>query len=361
LIQYYIQILNKVLFIFRWICFKNKKNPQKILIVRTGSLGDSICAIPAISIIRKSYPRAGISILSNTGKSNLISFKNLLKYNEYQFIDFTEIKKKDLIKKLNQERFDLVIDLVQNTTSFSRLFRNMLFYRFIVGIKSGFGWQISTLPYFRKSQTNKLSERQALIRNIKPFLNANTEFIYDYNIREKDVAHVKDMMKNIPRRYFVIVVGSKREMNRWPVEHFEKVVQWFGKEYFIVIGGKEDESIAKDLLVNPNVFSLCGDLTPIQSGLVMKNAILSLTNDTGPMHLAYSFGGVVFALFSNRDYPNIWFPPDDGKNKVFRSKNIDCELCLSEKCYSNFKCMLRIDPKDVIGEMELFLDEFQHL
>lgn len=60
-------LFNSILDFNKAILFGNKKKIEanKILIFRTGSLGDSVCALPAINSIRRNYPDAKIDILTN--------------------------------------------------------------------------------------------------------------------------------------------------------------------------------------------------------------------------------------------------------------------------------------------------------
>lgn len=75
LLKFHYWFLNAVLNLFSSLLFFNKdiKGVRKILIFRTGSLGDSVCALPAIYSIRKNFPDAQIDILTNAGAENLVS------------------------------------------------------------------------------------------------------------------------------------------------------------------------------------------------------------------------------------------------------------------------------------------------
>lgn len=73
--------LNTILKLLKWLVLGNRnkiKNPKRILILRTGSLGDSICALPVIYSIRKNFPCAQIDILTNAGAENLVSLGALI-------------------------------------------------------------------------------------------------------------------------------------------------------------------------------------------------------------------------------------------------------------------------------------------
>jgi ADP-heptose:LPS heptosyltransferase len=351
-------IINKFLFFLTRILFRRNSHPKKILILRTGSLGDSICAMPAISLIRQNFPNAKISFLTETGRENLVSLAKLLNNELFdEFIYIRDFKQSELTKLLKQYEYDLIIELVQNTSSLKKLIRNIIYFRVIIGVKSGFGWQISKLPYLKHFQVAEKSERDALISHISPYLDISFPLNYDYAITKEDIIHVNQILPYERSKYICLVIGAKREMNRWPIENFEEIVKAFPSEQFIVIGGVDDVQISKGLINYTNVISLCNKLTPIQSGLVLSHSKFCLSNDTGPMHLAYSFGAKVIALFSNRDYPKIWFPPQKPGNVTMRATEIACTLCLKESCHMDNLCMKAIKPEHVIDEMNLILNE----
>jgi hypothetical protein len=80
-IIWYIKIQNKFLALLASVLFKKIKNPdeiKKILLFRTGSIGDSICAIPAIYSIRKNFQSAEITLLTNAGGTNLVSLYKVI-------------------------------------------------------------------------------------------------------------------------------------------------------------------------------------------------------------------------------------------------------------------------------------------
>mgnify|MGYP000235851713 CR=1 FL=1 len=153
-------------------------------------------------------------------------------------------------------------------------------------------------------------------------------------------------------KYIAVVVGAKRKQNRWPIEYFQEVIEYIIENGYkvLLIGGVADVEITRNLKVNENTILFCGKLTPLESASILKLCKLTITNDTGPMHISYAVDTPVVALFSARDFQNKWYPPKD-KGVVFRDNSIECRICLSEICKNN-KCMKSIHPSDVIKYLE---------
>lgn len=278
-------------------------------------------------------------------------------------INYENLNRHELIHLLKKEQYDLLIQLPQYDATLRNLVRDLLFFRFFAGIKSGFGWCYSGATLFKKTQEqcgSNLNERDRLNAILKRHgLKINASDMFHFNITDEDAQVVQQEWNgtnlDLSKITIGIIIGAKRPQNRWPIGHFEAVVQHFSNTYNIIfIGGPEDVGPVSSLLDFPHTHSFCGRLTPVQSGLMMCRCTAILSNDTGPMHLAYSFGNRVLALFSCRDFPGRWYPPQNGDNIILRSENIPCSLCFSETCSDNI-CMKKIRPEEVIHHLETML------
>ena len=102
--------------------------PQKILIFRTGSIGDNVCALPAFSVIREQFPNASIDILTNAGATTNVSLENIIdtaKFN--RIINYFGQSKITLHKLMKQSQYDLFIVLPQYDSGLIQQIKTMLF------------------------------------------------------------------------------------------------------------------------------------------------------------------------------------------------------------------------------------------
>lgn len=348
--------------------FIQNKSPKKILIFRNGSIGDSICAIPAIMNIKKNFTSSHIDILTSTGLiKNLVSLDKLLAPFYFEnIINYDDKSLGNLSRLLRQNNYDLIIHLTQQGDGLLKCIRNILYFRFLIGIKSGFGWSVSVINIFKKTQNKYVifdDERTRLNNLLVDKYNLTIfhkdKFSFSINQNDKDI--VDDLylkkIKNKNLQTIAIVIGAKRLSNRWPITYFRELIEEFSNTYnIIIIGGKEDISLARYLTDIPNTYSFCGLLTPLQSGVLFQKCLLTVANDTGPMHLSYAFGTPVVSIFSNRDYPYLWYPPLNDKNIVHRANDIECCVCLSETCFNDHLCMKKIHPKEVIESVNKLLN-----
>lgn len=357
IVNLYFLFANLLIIATQSVLFRKNDVPSKILLFRTGSLGDSICAIPSILSIRRSFPDAKLILLTNAGGENLVSLPQLLNHQTYdEVIDYHGKKLPEISSALRAEKFDLVIELSQYQAPLFRQIRNMLFFRWILKIPAGFGWDAASCMFFRQTQEKYIrypNERERLLAVLKKnHVAPGAESIFDLQIRKQDIQKVEETFAStIPKNHkpaIGIVVGAKRPQNRWPLAYFLEVIQHYTGEYnILLIGGPEDIPLAHPLSDLPSVYSFCGKLSPVQSYLMLQKCLLVISNDTGPMHLAYAAGVPLVAIFSSRDFPNRWFPPEKDSNVVLRNNEVHCSLCLTETCMNNI-CMQGIPPGRVI-------------
>ncbi|AXY77113.1 lipopolysaccharide heptosyltransferase family protein [Paraflavitalea soli] len=355
------RVSNFVLDLLQKSLFTKKKTPVRILIFRTGSLGDNLCAIPSIVAIRRKFPEAQLDILANAGSTNLVTFNKLLHPAYYEsIIDYFGYSKKALFSLLLEKKYDMVIYLPQTGISLVRLLRDMFFFRFIA--RTGFGWEKSTINYFKRTQEKHIVFDNEITRLNKLLARhgiavADHEFLLNVQSQDQqlvdeyfDQQGISDKKKNI-----AVVVGAKRPQNRWPIHYFKEVISHFNKTYnIILIGGPEDKELTMAFRGMQHVFDCCGHFTPVQSAMALKKCHITISNDTGPMHLSYAVGTPTIALFSSRDFPGKWFPPAQDNIRTFRTPDVSCSICLSETCKNNI-CMQAILPAQVIEQTEQVL------
>lgn len=364
-ILFHYDIQNLILNFLKKLLFNNKKvlDSKKILIFRTGSIGDSVCALPAIYSIRKNFPEVEIDILTNSGSENLISLKYLIDTSLVDNIfDYWDVKKKDVWKFLRLQKYDLFIQLPQSNAVLFHHIRD-IFIAKTLGVKYAFGWQAVSTRFFSTYQAYLIkfdNERDRLLKIIENNGLKSYGLIFPLGIQGEHKKEIEKILKENSitdkEKNIALIVGAKRPQNRWQIEHFKQVAEYLLKAGFniILIGGKDEYSLAEKIVTDKNVFNLCGKLKPLETAELLKNCKLAISNDTGPMHLSYAVGTPVIAIFSSRDYPDKWFPPQDGNNMVFRNNNIYCQACFNEECNDN-KCMKEINPFYIIKTFVNFI------
>jgi ADP-heptose:LPS heptosyltransferase len=367
----YRNCVNFTLRFWRWVLYgRMPEKPASILVFRIGSLGDSICAIPAIAQLRRQYPNAKLDILTNAGAKNLVSMQKLLHPGQYnEIIDYYGYSIAELTKIIREKKYEAVIELTQYDSSFFRLLRNMVFFRLKTGINKGCGWQLDNVSWFKKTQHKYIQfedERTRLLTilekqtGVKP-----SPMVFPLQEEPADSEKVSQWLQeqgiDLRKGFIAVVPGAKRPNNTWPEAGFAEVVKHFAPSIPVVLcGGPDEKELGARLAsIHPDIYNACGVFAPVQTGVVFSKSILVITNDTGPLHLSYAFGKPSVSIFSNRDYANRWFPPLNGINKVLRAENISCAPCFLEACPFDNKCTRAISSSEVIEAAETILNKLK--
>ena len=296
--------------IIRHIIFKKHdyKKSTKILINRDGAFGDSIVAIPSISVIRQNFPSAQIDLLtfSDHGitfsdielKDNLVN-NILVKNKKNRFITLANLKK---------NKYDLFIQLPQNLGLYKSL-RNMIIVRFFIGIKSAFGWDSGRIKSFIKTQKKYLTiptETQRLLNNLKTEgLRGKTSYPIEIKI-----PHEKTVIDLLKRKVAVFIIGGKLKIKKWPLKNWVNLANLIGEDYeIIIIGGPSEIEEAKYIKSRTkNSYNFCNKFSISELFFVFKNSQIAISNDTGAMHLCDAAGTIVIGLFSTKELSPKWYP-----------------------------------------------------
>lgn len=353
--------MNLVLRGLQKLLYKKIKDPKKILVFRTGSLGDSVCATPALQLIRTHYPGAHISLLSNAGGKSLVSPENVIDPGLYNdMIDYLGLSLRHLLQLLRKQKFDMVIQLPQVEAPFLRLIRDIFFLRMVA--PAGWGWKTSRILLFRKQLEKYVfypNEAQRLLWICSDNGLEATDTAFRLNFTNEDQQIVNDYFNAQSldgKQVIAIAVGANSVKNRWPIKYFAEVINHFRvSNPVLLVGGPEDNALVEPFVKLPGVYNCCGIFTPMQSALLIKKSSLAITNDTGPLHLSYAVGTPLIGLFAARDFYGKWFPPLQSVHRVFRTPDVACSLCFFKPCDDNI-CMKAILPGTVIKAAEELIE-----
>lgn len=360
---------------------KKASDYKKILIYRIGHLGDTLVSLPAIWAIKKTFPDAHLTLLTNVDaqNSNYVVAKSILPekglIDEWLFYPTNLSKPKTLLgfiklfAELRRGKFDCLFYLMTRSRTLDRIERDTKFFK-KAGIKEIFGTeylkQNLILEPFEKPLKSVESESEFFLKNLP-----NDKFDFDLDSKpdlllsenEKDFAE-NWLKKNCgeefeKKRLIAIAPGSKWTSKIWAEENFAEVVgKLIEKEnvFPIVFGGAEDREKGERLLKIWNTgANAAGELNIRQAAAALEKCRIYLGNDTGTMHLAASVGTPCVAIYAAIDLIGRWMP--FGENHVVFRERIECEGCHSPVCPFENECLTRINTDEVLKVCEKLLTE----
>ncbi|HEY1047489.1 MAG TPA: glycosyltransferase family 9 protein [Bacteroidia bacterium] len=308
---------------------------MKILILRFSSIGDIVLTTPVMRCIKTQRPEHEIHYATKK------QFGNLLMNNPYiDKLHLLEDSMSDLISKLKQEQFDLILDLHNNLRTVN----------------------IRTMLRIKRHKLDKLNwEKWLMVKlkiNLLPYRHIVDRYLdtaeelgivndgkgLDYFIsKDTQIDHL-----NLPESYCVYALGGQHNTKKLPPAKQIELLNSI-PEKVVLIGGKEDMEAGKNLAASvSNAINLCGSLSIDQSALVMQNSIKVYSHDTGMMHIAAALKKPIVSIWGNTIpefgmYP--YYPAgfDENHNDILEVPDLSCRPCSKlgyERCpKGHFNCM----------------------
>ncbi len=161
-------------------------------------------------------------------------------------------------------------------------------------------------------------------------------------------------------RWVVLCPGARWENKMWPLNSFvelsRKLLQEHADLKLVVIGGREDMGRGRVLhSAEPDrVLDLTGCTSLTEMVEWIRLAEVTVTNDTGPMHVAAAMKKPVVAIFGPTAPERTG--PYGQIDRVLRA-SLPCMPCLQRRCHfeESLACLHRIKPEQALHQSALFL------
>jgi heptosyltransferase-2 len=157
-----------------------------------------------------------------------------------------------------------------------------------------------------------------------------------------------------PSPVVVIFPGSVWKTKQWTEEGFKEVVHRLCQDGYQVklLGVANEKELCDRIATNqPQCQNLAGELSLIQSLLVLSKAQFVIANDSGGQHLA-SLAGIKTVSVFGPTVLSLGYRPWNSKAIVVENKGLSCRPCGKhghQKCpLGTHECMKSIGSKDVL-------------
>jgi len=336
---------------------KKLKNIRKILVIRIDEIGDIILATPVFRELKKKFPNAKIGVLIKKGTKELLENNpyvgNIIicekpwligKFNLGYYVK--------LIKKLKNEKFDLVIELHTDPRNILMAF---LIGKYKIGCGyRGLGFLLNKRAKYKEKHT--IDTNLDLLRTLS-IKSTNNEM--DVFYKKKDEKFVTKMLKKYNlKNYIIIHPGVSRKNRLWINERWAKVADKLLNKYKVVFTGSKGEINLVNDIINKmknkkkKVLNLAGQLTLNQLAVLIKKSKLFIGPNTGASHIARAVNTPSIGLFGSLN-PKIWGYNDNNHKSIY--KKLDCSFCNQADCIrkkDKYKCMKLIEVRDVLNTIK---------
>lgn len=325
-----------------------KNGKKQILVIRLSSLGDILLTTPVIRALKSRYDTSEITFLCKEQYLNAIeSNRNVSRV----LVLKTDVNEIEIIGKIKEGDFDLIVDLQNNFRS-----RNLLkeikckSFRFNKPTIKKF-----LLVNFKINFFKKYLSIPELYANSVPGLELDEDGI------DFEAPHEYKSPLNPDGKYIGFIPGSKHFTKRWPDEYYIKLGLLLNKYGFTILlfGGSDDSAICNKIAGQiTKAKDLCNDNNLYQTYSDMKMCSLIIGNDSGLTHAASASYVPMIVLFGS-SVEQFGFAPYKREAVILQNETLKCRPCShygKNDCpKKHFKCMMDLTPNIVFERIKKIL------
>ena len=361
---------------------------RKILLIKLSAVGDVVHTIPVLNALRRRYPSAQIDWLvtpaiaellrHNPVISNVIEFTRDDWSKPWTLTPFANYAR--LAAKLRANAYDLVVDMHGQ-------FRTAVFVLATgAPVRIGFDrprasvWDASPRSFpaeARKHAWQGAREGSWLAYThhiLVPTLDINAVDRYlsvgpilgleprppDFSLpvpqaasTSVDVLLRERGLAGAP--LLAMAPGTVWETKHWGTDKFAEVARHFLRNGFAValMGSRRERVVCEEVArLAPGAVDIAGETTLTELAALIGRSTISVTNDSGPMHLAVALDRPVVSIFGPTD--PVWSGPYGRAGAVLQA-GVPCSPCLLRqlsRCRYGHVCMENVSARAVIERIE---------
>jgi heptosyltransferase I len=360
---------------------------RKILLIKLSAVGDVIHTIPVLNKLRRRYPAAELDWLVTPAIGELLrhhpAISNVIAFAREDWS--APWRPLQLGFDLRQTGYDLVVDMHgQLRTAIFTLATG-------APVRIGFDrpraavWDASSREFPEETRKHAWQgaregswlaythhipvptlDLHAVDRylNVGPLLGLDegpADFSFPIPREATDrINALLDYYGAADKKLAVLAPGTIWETKEWRSDGFAEVARHLLQQGFAVtlIGaGRERDVCAEVARLAPGTINLAGETTLSELAAIVRRSAISVTNDSGPMHLAVAVDRPVVSIFGPTD--PIWIGPYGRSDAVLQAK-LSCSPCYLRqlrRCPNAHACMKEISAQAVIERVERALGE----
>ncbi len=347
-----------------------EKPPRAILVLRTDQLGDMVVSVPALRVLRDTFPDARIIGLLSPANAELGATLGL--FDDIVITDFPDDRMQKrrvmtmeaqlaLRERLSVYPIDMAIDMSE--VSSSRLLFNLTDAPFRYGfrhpLEPNLTLDIEGNSHDRMNYHEVVPHTNKLV-GMMAWLGAMTRSEPNVVRRDDlDAGLLERFGISKDERFAVMHDGARLAFSRWP--HYQRLAAMVLAETDLKLVLLTDDptmraTLSADLKESDRFHLIDGRLKFDEFDALVSFCRLFVGNDSGPKHLASLRGAPIVSLHMARNNWNEWGQENGG---YILSRKLPCAGCLinqnPEECGRDFVCIRNIKPEEVMEAVRRLL------
>ena len=322
--------------------------PNRILIIKLGALGDVMLALPHIKQICVAHPDAAITVLTAPEYAELVSRQPGVTVRAFKRRGFLEMTR--LLIWLRRQQFAVVYDLQGSLRS--RIMTRVSAAGKRIGRRPGGVYTHAPAATDEMlhafTELNRLLE-YAGIERAEPRISLDAG-----DAARQAVARWLQEHQVLDARLALVHAGSSERWlsKRWDEAHFLTLAQLLGQRGYAVIwiGGSDEQELNQRLSSEAGL-DASGEFDFMELLALGQCASFAIVNDSGPMHVLSAANIPVYAFFGPTDWQRSHAL---GQQDRVLTHPVPCSPCHLPVCppERQHQCLGTISPADIIMRLE---------
>jgi lipopolysaccharide heptosyltransferase II len=340
---------------------KPGNGPKRFLIVSTTALGDTLWSTPALRALRTSFPDAYIAVLTSPiGKEVLENNKDIDELHLLEKPHFFSLLSHFF--RLKRQPFDAILLFHASQRALFPFCALLEPTRLIgsAGINKDLDFLFTDL--IPSGAHHEIERRIKLVEAVGARVHTPLLHFPISSHAESDAARFLEGHGVLPHLPIIALhPGARVPFKQWPADSFvevgKRLYQHLGCQVIVTGDHSEAVNVLEIASKIPCAIPMAGELTLEVFSALLKRLSLFITNDTGPMHLAFAMKTPTVAIFGPTD-PRLCGPYRIQKATAL-SAAPTCAPCLKKKCAEPF-CLRQIGPDAVYdAALKLYYSELE--
>ena len=364
---------------------------RKILLIKLSAVGDVVHTIPVLNKLRRRYPTAQLDWLvtpaiaellqHHPAISRVIEFEREAWSTPWRLTPFASYAR--LAAKLRAASYDLVVDMHGQFRTAALTLAAGAPTRIGFDRPRAHVWDASPRKFPQQARNHAWQgaregswlaythhipvptlDLHAVDRylNVGPILGLDGEPAdFSFPIPQSAVSRIDALLHEHGAGRAEIAVmapGTIWETKHWGSDKFAKVAEHFLSKGLavILIGSQRERVVCEEVAaLAPGVIDLAGMTALSELAALICRSEISITNDSGPMHLAVALNRPVVSIFGPTD--PVWIGPY-GRAEAVLHADLECSPCYLRKlkyCHHGHACMGGVSALGVIERGERIL------
>lgn len=347
---------------------------HKILLVRLDNLGDVLLTTPAFHAIKESLPRASLTLLASPVGAQIAALNpdidDAIIYQSpwmdpWRTLSQDSQREQQLLAGLKERMFDGAIIF----TSFRQSPLPAAYLCYLADIPLRAAASIdgagSLLTTRHKHPEHMIHEVERGLDLVSALDMHTAECSLVLHVPLSASERINEMLAAISLRSRPVIVvhpGCSMPARTYPWEMYADVITLLVGQLdaYVLVTGVEDEIPLATRIIEQipgeqrgSVHSLAGKLPFPELCALLQRADLTITNNTGPMHIAAAVKTPVVVLFALTNPPEQWGPWLVPHRLLYH--DVPCRICYSRVCPYQHECLRLVSPAMVLRAAEELL------